>query len=220
METLRKKSARALTLIEVLIVVAVVAILAVLLLPYTTYNGHASSSARRMACANNLLQVDLGFRLWTQDNSDKFPMQVSMTNGGSMESAAAGDVAPVFQVVSNELKTPKILVCPADSRQFAATFSSRDFSASNVSYFVNRDASVDYPQMFLSGDRKLTTNGVPVNSGILVLTTNQVIGWTQEIHQGRGNIAFTDGHVQSLSNSALNRALQDIGSPTNRLVIP
>jgi prepilin-type processing-associated H-X9-DG protein len=74
--------------------------------------------------------------------------------------------------------------------------------------------------MFLSGDRKLTTNGVPVHHGILVLTTNQIIGWTQEIHQGSGNIAFADGHVQPLNKSDLNQALQAVGSLTNRLVIP
>lgn len=92
-------------------------------------------------------------------------MAVSVTNGGATELAAAGDVAACFQVMSNELSTPKILHCPDDAhRTYATNFSTR-FSAANISYFINADAAEAYPQMILDGDDNLLVDGKPVPAG-------------------------------------------------------
>jgi len=73
--------------------------------------------APRINCANNLKQVGLAFRTWAIDNDGRFPMQVSVTNGGTMELVSSGLVFPHFQVMSNELSTPKILFCRADTQR-------------------------------------------------------------------------------------------------------
>src|SRR5437879_12778271 len=119
----QKHSAEAFTVVELLIVVACLAILAAIILPSMarphSYGGH------RMQCINNLKQIALSFRCWSLDNNDKFPMQVSVTNGGAMEIVATGTAFTVFQVMSNELSTPKILFCPEESdpkRIAASTF--------------------------------------------------------------------------------------------------
>src|ERR1700729_2621602 len=109
---------RAFTLIELLVVLAVVAILAALLLPGT----HSVSKAPRISCVNNLKQVGLAFRMWSDDGGDKYPTAYSTNQGGTLEYVATGDVFRHFQRLSNELATTRILVCPADTRQPAQSF--------------------------------------------------------------------------------------------------
>ncbi len=73
----------------------------------------AKDKAQRINCVNNLKQVGLAARMWSNEHNGKFP--------------------PDFNSMSNELATPKVLVCPADgSRTKAMTWSG--FSSENVSY--------------------------------------------------------------------------------------
>ena len=53
--------------------------------------------------------------MWESDNNDKYPMSISVTNGGAMEAVLNGNPMRVFQVMSNELSIPKILICPEDT---------------------------------------------------------------------------------------------------------
>ena len=204
------------TSVELLVVICVVAAVAALLLPALAAAKRKSS---RINCVNNLKQDCLAFKMWAGDNSDKYPTQVSVTNGGAMELAFAGDVAGIFRVMSNELDTPKILICWEDTSRHYATNFTTDLNHQTISYFVGLDAAESYPQMILLGDDNLAVNGVPVRPGILNLWTNASIGWTAERtgkFHGAGNVAFTDGSVQEMSSSY---NLATVGM-TNRLVIP
>ncbi len=64
------------------------------------------SRSSKVSCTNNLKQVGLAFRQWGLDNEDKFPMQVSATNGGAMEQAQVGSAYHMFLVTTVRLKTP------------------------------------------------------------------------------------------------------------------
>jgi hypothetical protein len=103
----------------------------------------AYSPRKPLECVNLLKQIGIAFRLWEGDNNDKYPMAVSVTNGGAMELVAIGNVAACFQVMSNELSTPKILVCPQDTHRVRATSFSAGFDNSHVSYFVGLDVTND-----------------------------------------------------------------------------
>jgi len=207
---------RGFTLVMLLVVVAVIAILAAMLLPALA---SAHNKARRINCVSNLKQCGLAFRLWEGDNNDKFPMAVPMASGGTMEFTTGADTFRHFQVMSNELSTPKILMCPADTRDVADSFAR--LKNQNVSYFVGLEANDASPQMFLDGDRNLTADNEP-EKGILKLVPGQRVSWTQTIHVNSGNVGLSDGSVQQYSNSGLRTALQNSGSATNvwRISLP
>jgi len=73
----------------------------------------ARERAEAIQCVNNLKQLGLAARIWAGDNADIYP--------------------PDVVCMSNEMNTPKILVCPGDhGRQVAADFGS--FTEANCSY--------------------------------------------------------------------------------------
>jgi hypothetical protein len=128
-----------------LLPVAPVAISAGMLLPALA---NAKTKAQSINCVNNLKQVGLAFRIWSTDNEDHFPFHVRSSKGGSLESCDQGpdgfdrNAYRHFQVLSNELATPKILVCVADSsRQPAPNFAA--LQAGNVSYQLRSGPDVD-----------------------------------------------------------------------------
>ncbi|HWC59423.1 MAG TPA: type II secretion system protein [Verrucomicrobiae bacterium] len=162
----------------------------------------------------------MAFRVWEGDNNNSFPMLLSMTNGGTKELIATGQVFSSFQVASNELSTPRVLVCPEDGARLPAQSWSSNFNDQTISYFLSLDASETNAQMFLSGDRNLTMNGSAIGHGLHEFTTNQLIGWTSDLHKNRGNIALADGSVQILSSAGLMSALPNTGVVTNRFAIP
>jgi len=178
---------------------------------------------------NNLKQVGLSYKQWALDNQDRYPMQVSVTNGGTMEFVNSGVVWVHFRVLSNELNTPKILWCPADEarrRDIASTFGAATqpgqvpfTNDNNVSYFVGVDATDTNALMFLSGDRNLTNN-LGRNRRLVDFATNQPAGWTHQLHNRQGNVGLADGSVQQFTSTRLRAALVDTGVPTNRLAMP
>src|ERR1039458_6570178 len=125
------QSCRAFTLVELLVIIAVIAILAAMLLPA----GGGKRKAIIINCANNLKQVGVAYKVWANDHNDKYPMDVSETNGGTMELMDTADAWKTFQVMSNELSTPRVLFCYGDSsHDYYATNFGEDLK-SKISYF-------------------------------------------------------------------------------------
>ena len=191
-----KKASSGITLVEALLVVTLIALLVLLILPIMARDRTCHG---RPYCLNNLKQIDLAFRVWAGDHDDKFPMEVSVTNGGSKEFVNTPQAFQHFKAISNELgQSPIVVVCPDDSlRKYAKKFDA-GFGNSNLSYFINVSATTnsDPAITVLCGDRNITPNG----NRLFLTQSNQVIQWDANIHNNQGCLLFGDGHVENMKS--------------------
>ncbi len=210
-----------LTLVEGLVILAILAVAAALYLPALA---RTKTRTKKIGCVNQLKQVGLAHRLWSNDHHDEFPF-FSPDPDGSRFYANTPQVFRHYQALSNELVTPKILVCPQDlnrrppkpDREGVVGF--QNLSNTNLSYFVGLDAREDDPRQMLSGDRNIT--GGTWSGGFLrTLTPRSEAGWTAELHQFSGNVGLADGSVQQLSTNTLRQHLAGITNTVIRFAVP
>jgi prepilin-type processing-associated H-X9-DG protein len=209
-----RRPTKAFTVFELLTIIVVLMLAAAFLLP--ALNNRDTSC--RINCTNNLKQIDLSFKMWSLDNSDLLPMQVPGTNGGALEGTIQGLAFPSFQVMSNELSTPKILVCPQDEKRNPAT-NFESLTDKTLSYFICQNPAEAGNPGLITGDRNLTNPFVP-GTRTVVFTTNLTLGWTKEMHSRQGNVAFMDGTVAQVRNGAVTLKREGQGVRTNRVLVP
>lgn len=104
--------------------IAMIVILAGLLLPALT---KAHSKAREIRCVNNMKQIGLAERMWTDAHNNTLPSS--------------------FLDLTNELGNPRVLVCPADTN---ADPNLTTWSSNNISYqFLTPGAPLNGNQKFV-----------------------------------------------------------------------
>ena len=238
-----------LTIMEVLVVLAIVVVLAGILMPPFT---HDKPRARRISCVNNLKQLGTGLRLFANDADGKYPFECFTAGSTNIEvNAIPGgwshnptNLWMLFQLAQNDISSPRVLICPADSgRQPAADFLSRTGSSAEsfpnpskrnnaLSYFLALDAKEARPTTLLVGDRNLARDSDKTDSepGRNYLTGEQRLGstdadvkhlrWNNDMHERAGNMSFMDGSAQQLTSGKLREAVMNTGDTTNRIWLP
>jgi hypothetical protein len=91
--------------------------------------GAEKSKAESIACVNNLKQIGLAARIWARDHNDL--------------------LASDFLAMTNELSTPRPLICPSDKQRAEfTTLNWAQFAPSAISYeMLSPGAEETYPQV-------------------------------------------------------------------------
>ena len=214
---------RGFTILELLITVSILSALAALLLPSLA---RAKERARRVYCQNNLKQITLALKIFAQDHEDDYPWHALPADGGTYGSSAATGWRN-FRAVSNELLTPKPLVCPSDAttKMIAGDwpqYTEAAYRSNALSYFTGLDGFEELPIAMLAGDRNIaggtaSSCGSVSASGVAAQKygeANSSIRWANAVHGLAGHVALTDGSVQWTDK----RALQELVTSSHRLL--
>jgi len=134
--------------------------------------------------------------------------------------------------MSNELGTPKIVICPSDGDRTAATnFGGHLDTLGNggISYFIGKNANKTNALQYLAGDRNIGIkpakgwSGNDPDGGVTGFSPNfgaagsyrslssyandPRLQWTGKLHQEKGNILLADGSVQQYTSSKMRAGL-------------
>jgi general secretion pathway protein G len=173
-----------------LVVIAIIAILAALLLPSLK---RVRDSAKSMQCANNLRQISVVARLYSNEYGDSFPLSQTGVYIFS-------DCLRIFMGQTNKNTTAEssIFVCPSDRNGTLYKPSGYWLSYGQNAYLNGNPASpsqhafadIQYPSevcLFsdMEGHYVVNTGTIDMDKAVLLSAR----------HNGSINVAYVDGHV-------------------------
>ena len=173
------QSRRGFTLIELLVVIAIIAILAALLLPVL---GRSKEKAKSLTCINNLKQLGVAVRMYSDANDGKLPkaerLPTSSTNVPPLP-RICDLLAPELGYNTNSLpQTATVLRCPMDNvGRFQAEGSSYEW---NAHY---NDRPVDSPRFSQN----------PINEAFLMYDYEKFHDQNHSL-----NALFADYHIENV----------------------
>jgi prepilin-type processing-associated H-X9-DG protein len=193
-------------MIELMVVIAIIGILAALLLPALS---QAKKRAQRIQCVGNLHQLDIGLQvILASDHS--YPLFMENTNGSWIEQLAIEGLG-ISQPLTNFIRTG-VWRCPS------ALWLNEDPNILPICYGYNMGGVVSDE----NADNNLGLGGLPstqtpikdsqvVNPADMIaigdvfvqrlsLTRNPAYALAllaYQRHQGKANVVFCDGHVES-----------------------
>ena len=149
---------RAFTLTELLVVIAIIAVLAALMLPVMSA---AKAKTKRTTCLNNLRQINVGLRLYSDDAGDKVP-ETSGTNDPLLCLTGYKKLlAGYFPPHHAEPRQADVFSCPADTFHFDDPTGERRFVARGLW----EEPRSDYSSYGLNGGNAMGGHSLPGIAG-------------------------------------------------------